>query len=213
MAWIAGIPPAVLAGAAVIVYVYLLAGRWQAPMLLDVALGALYLWRPSLGLYTFVCAVIIVRWSRPLATEVAVLFKLYEYPGLTRSVSLFCLPALTHMSSTAVVAPKTPDMQVVYRPVEQTGMEEKAVEDYVAPRVSPYLDEDEFIVFLATQKLRNGKYRMSGNDIVKAAKGDRNHVLAVVREVREPSDPVFPPLSPEQEQERAALGLGRAGQP
>ena len=37
------------------------------------------------------------------------------------------------------------------------------------PRISRYLDDDEFIVFLAALKLRDGKYRLSANKIVAAA--------------------------------------------
>lgn len=86
-----------------------------------------------------------------------------------------------------------PDMDA-----EQTGLD--------TPRISRYLTDDEFIIFLATQKLRNGKYRLSANDIVKAARGDRTEVLAIVRQVREPA-PAFRPLSDEQQQLRAELQL------
>jgi hypothetical protein len=74
------------------------------------------------------------------------------------------------------------------------------------PPVSCYLTDDEFIVFLASQKLRNGKYRMSANDIVKATHGDRNQVLKLVREVRE-GVPEFRPLTPEQQATRDVLAL------
>jgi len=62
------------------------------------------------------------------------------------------------------------------------------------PRISRYLTDDEFIIFLASQKLRNGKYRLSANDIVKTVKGDRTEVLAIVRQVREHAPAVFRPL-------------------
>lgn len=75
-----------------------------------------------------------------------------------------------------------------------------------APRVSPYLNDNEFIVFLASQKLRNGKYRLSANDIVKAAHSDRTEVLAIVRQVREAAAE-FKPLTPEQAQVREQLQL------
>jgi len=87
----------------------------------------------------------------------------------------------------------TPDMDA-----ENTGLD--------TPRASSYLTDNEFIVFLATQKLRNGKYRLSANDIVKTVRGDRTEVLAIVRQVREPA-PEFPPLTDEQQQQRAQLQL------
>lgn len=87
----------------------------------------------------------------------------------------------------------TPDMDA-----EQTSWE--------APRVSPYLNDNEFIVFLATQKLPNGKYRLSANDIVKTVRGDRTEVLAIVRQVREPA-PEFRPLTDEQAALRQQLQL------
>jgi len=81
---------------------------------------------------------------------------------------------------------------------EHTGLD--------TPRVSSYLTDSEFIVFLATQKLRNGKYRLSANDIVKTVRGDRTEVLAIVRQVREPA-PEFPPLTDEQQRLRQQLQL------
>lgn len=80
-----------------------------------------------------------------------------------------------------------PDMDA-----EQTGLD--------TPRVSSYLTDSEFIVFLATQKLRTGKYRLSANDIVKTARGDRTEVLAIIRQVRE-SAPEFRPLTPDHQLE------------
>lgn len=74
------------------------------------------------------------------------------------------------------------------------------------PRISRYLTDEEFIVFLATQKLRNGKDRMTANAIVKAVGGDRTKVLAIVRQVREgPAE--FPQLTDEQAALRRQLQL------
>jgi hypothetical protein len=90
-----------------------------------------------------------------------------------------------------------PDMDA-----EQTGLD-----GWETPRISRYLNDDEFIIFLASQKLPNGKHRLSANDIVKTVRGDRTQVLAIVRQVREPA-PEFRPLSDEQQRLRASLQLG-----
>jgi hypothetical protein len=91
-----------------------------------------------------------------------------------------------------------PDMDA-----EQTGLD-----GWEMPRVSRYLKDDEFIIFLASQKLPNGKYRLSANDIVKTVRGDRTEVLAIVRQVREPA-PEFRPLTDEQQRLRHELQLER----
>lgn len=79
--------------------------------------------------------------------------------------------------------------------------------DWQAPPVSRYLSDDEFIVFLASQRLPGGKYRLSANRIVQAAGGDRTHVLKIVREVREGVPEYLTPLTPEQAETRRELAL------
>ena len=74
------------------------------------------------------------------------------------------------------------------------------------PRVSAYLTDDEFLVMLARQKTRGGGWRLSANAIVKMVGGDRTQVLATIRAVRE-GLAEFRPLSPEQQNARARLGL------
>lgn len=81
-------------------------------------------------------------------------------------------------------------------------------EKWVMPRTSRYLTDDEFITFLAAQKLRNGAWRLSANKIVAAAGGDRNYVLGIIRQVRE-SPATYPERTPEQQQARQNLELDR----
>lgn len=73
------------------------------------------------------------------------------------------------------------------------------------PRVSAYLNDQEFVVFLARQKLKDGKYRLSANKIVDTVSLNRNEVLDIVRQVR--GAPDFSNRTPEQEQQRQKLGL------
>ena len=105
------------------------------------------------------------------------------------------------MSRLAKTPPQKTDMEAVCIPVEQTDMSDGM--DWKMPRISAYLTDQEFLVFLARQKLRDGKYRLSANKIVDAVGGDRNKTLDVVRQVR--AAPEFPELSPEQN--RVDVGL------
>ncbi len=79
-------------------------------------------------------------------------------------------------------------------------------ETWEMPRISAYLDDTEFIVMLARQKLRDGHWRLSANRIVQTVGGDRTTVLRIVREVRE-GIPEFRPITPEQAAVREGLGL------
>ena len=74
------------------------------------------------------------------------------------------------------------DMGAVSIPVSEPPPESGI--DWQMPRISAYLTDQEFLVFLARQKLRDGKYRFSANDVVKIIGGNRNEVLDVVRQVR-----------------------------
>ena len=88
-------------------------------------------------------------------------------------------------------------------PVKDTGIASGI--DWQMPRVSAYLTDNELVVLLARQKLRDGKYRFSANKIVDTLGGNRNDVLEVVRQVR--AAPDFSQRTSEQEQSRAELGL------
>jgi hypothetical protein len=87
---------------------------------------------------------------------------------------------------------------------ENTGLD-----GWPAPRVSRYLSDDEFITFLATQRLRTGKYRLSANKIVAAVGGDRTRVLAIINQVRKAPAEYLAPLSAAQQQVRDQLQLDR----
>ncbi len=63
----------------------------------------------------------------------------------------------------------------VLEPPIDTGM------DWQMPRISAYLSDTELTVFLARQKLRDGKHRFSANKIVDTLGGNRNEVLEIVR--------------------------------
>lgn len=93
--WFAAIPPVVIVIVLSLGYVYLAAGRWSAPMVLDAGLAVLYLWRPSLGMLAFVLLLLSIRHVPAFAREVVVMFKLDEFEGWTLRALIFTLPALT----------------------------------------------------------------------------------------------------------------------
>lgn len=69
-----------------------------------------------------------------------------------------------------------------------TSPDTDAVEaDTEMPRLSRHNTERELIIYLALQIKPGGKHRFSANDICALMKGKRADVLAVVRQVREPS--------------------------
>lgn len=107
------------------------------------------------------------------------------------------------MSRLANETTKKTDIEAVSIPVSDTSIE--AGIDEQMPRVTAYLTDDEFLIFLARQKLRDGKYRLSANDIYKVVGGNRNEVLDTVRQVRDV--PEFSQRTAEQDQKRAELGL------
>jgi hypothetical protein len=93
------------------------------------------------------------------------------------------------------------DIEAVSIPVSDTSINDGI--DWQMPRVSAYLTDNEFLIFLARQKRRDGKYRLSANDVYKAVGGNRNDVLDIVRQVR--AAPDFSQRTAEQEQERSGL--------
>lgn len=124
--------------------------------------------------------------------------------------------------STSDDAPSGPTggMEPVYIPVSQYGMEPTGMDaqpndapdiDAVntgMPRISRDISSDELIVLLAVMRGPDKKPRFSANAIHALVGGDRNTVLAKVKEIRNgPDTPVFPPLSDEQKQLRQQLQL------
>jgi hypothetical protein len=124
--------------------------------------------------------------------------------------------------SSANDAPAAPaaDMEPVYIPVSRYGMEPggmdappSAAPDIDAqntgmPRVSRDITSNELIVLLAVMRGPDRKPRFSANAIHTLVGGDRNTVMAKVKEIRNgPDAPVFPPRTPEQQQVRAELQL------
>ena len=82
------------------------------------------------------------------------------------------------------------------------------MDDWELPRLSARLSDAEMIVLLATQRRADGKHRYSANQIQTLIGGDRNTVLARVKEPRETRLPaVYRPLAPEQQQLRDQLRL------
>lgn len=95
------------------------------------------------------------------------------------------------------------DIEAVSIPVPDTSTV-TGIDDQM-PRISAYLTDNEFLVFLTRQKLRDGKYRLSANKVYEVVGGNRNTVLDIVRQVRDAPD--FSQRAAGQEQQRAELGL------
>lgn len=76
------------------------------------------------------------------------------------------------------------------------------------PRLSRMISDADLIAFLAVLRGPGGKYRYSANAIFGFVGGDRNTVLARIKEIRDGPKPVYPPRTPEQQQLRSELGLG-----
>lgn len=76
------------------------------------------------------------------------------------------------------------------------------------PRLSRDISDSDMVAFLAIVRGKDGKHRYSANAIFALVGGDRNAVLARVKEIRSgPSVPVYPHRTPEQEALRRELGL------
>jgi len=76
-----------------------------------------------------------------------------------------------------VVSDKPPDLPDTDAVEDDTDM----------PRLSRHNTERELIVYLALQVKPDGKHRFSANDLCKLMGGQRADVLAIVRQVRQPS--------------------------
>lgn len=86
----------------------------------------------------------------------------------------------------------------VYIPVSHTDMPSTDMDAPKAdigakwpsmPRLSRDITDSDMVVFLAVVRNADGKYRYSANDIFSLVKGDRNTVLAKVREIRNVPQP------------------------
>jgi hypothetical protein len=98
-------------------------------------------------------------------------------------------------------APRNAGMNPVYIPVSgmpyQAGDMETDVADEAdidaentdMPRLSRNISDSEMVVLLAAQKGTNGKYRYSANQIRALVGGDRNAVLAKVKDIRDVAPP------------------------
>lgn len=107
------------------------------------------------------------------------------------------------MSRVASAPLQKTDIEAVSIPVSDTSITTGI--DEQMPRISAYLTDNEFLIFLVRQKLRDGKYRLSANDVYKVIGGNRNEVLDLIRQIRDVPD--FSQRTAEQEQKRTALGL------
>lgn len=77
------------------------------------------------------------------------------------------------------------------------------------PTLSRDITDDALLAFLAVVRGKDGKPRYSANAIHGLVGGDRNTVLAKIKEIRSgPSAPIYPPRTPEQRQLREELGIG-----
>jgi hypothetical protein len=87
--------------------------------------------------------------------------------------------------------PRATDTEAVSIPVSHTSMDahttaepDDITDEWVMPRISRTLNDQELITMLALQR-KDGKYRSSANKIAEYVGGDRNTVLRQIREVRE----------------------------
>lgn len=100
------------------------------------------------------------------------------------------------MSRERRAAQRVASMQAVCIPVSQYGMESGGMEkpevstpdiDAVntdMPRLSRNITDNEMIVLLAMQRGKDGKHRYSANAIHTLVGGDRNTVMATIKELR-----------------------------
>lgn len=98
------------------------------------------------------------------------------------------------MSRPQSAPPISPDMEAVCIPVWDTGMDGHTIAsgDDIMPRIGRELTDTELITVLAVQR-KGGAYRSSANQIATYVGGDRNTVLALIREIRaERPAPVYP---------------------
>lgn len=92
--YLASISPVAVATLIALAYIYFAGGNWAWSMVVDAGLLALYVWKPSWGMLTFVLVLGSVRHIPALAREMVILFKWQEYQGWTLHLIVFLLPAL-----------------------------------------------------------------------------------------------------------------------
>lgn len=149
-----------------------------------------------------------------IAVFVAVSMLLDDRARRARAIYLFIMSRLPARPRAA------PGMPPVSIPVPSMEYQSGGMEGTDAP--APDMDAakgsippgwrdistEDLIVALAVLRGPDGKYRSSANKIAEYVGGDRNTVMARVREVRAgPPTPVFPPRTAEQVSARAELGL------
>lgn len=144
----------------------------------------------------------VITWGLALAALIVVPYKLAKV-WLWPVVKQFFVRSPDVMSRSEKLSLQKTDAGLILVPVPGTSIEDGT--DWQMPRISAYLTDNEFTIFLARQKLRDGKYRLSANKIHDAVGGNRNDVLEIVRQVR--AVPDFSNRTSEQEQKREELGL------
>jgi hypothetical protein len=104
------------------------------------------------------------------------------------------------MSREQAAARRAAGMETVYIPVSHTGMESGDMDDAAPappdmdavhagiPQFKRDITDGEWIAYMAVAR-KDGKHRFSANQIHAAVGGDRNTVLARVREIREIKPP------------------------
>lgn len=178
---IALIPRPVLALLALAAYGAIVRWRFSAPMLIDLALLSLLIYRPSLGLLAWVACLMIVRHTPTLSADVVALLRLDAFDGWTARLVVFTLPALQSlMVSEEDEAQNKSDMPVhVLRP--ETGG--SADTGAIRPNDDDSM-RDQFLITMADQRDERGGYLFSANQIHAAIGGHRATVLAKVRDRR-----------------------------
>ena len=94
-----------------------------------------------------------------------------------------------------------PDIEAPNRGMDDDGWQ--------LPRVSRHISDGELIVLLAALRAPSGKHRFSANQIAALVGGNRNTVMARVKELRADAPLVYPPRTPEQQIAREQLQLDR----
>jgi len=201
LSFLASIPRPIVALAIFFVYGTLARWSFRAPMLLDIALIGLYLWRPSIGLLAWVLLLLLIRHVRTLARDVAQLMRLAEFDGWTLRAVLFALPALSadvSIMSREEQPQEQPPAPAIYVPVSSM-----AYQPPPQPGDSPDIDaqisdmrqiarditDEQALILLCHRRTKDGKPRYSANRIYELVGGDRNAVLARIKAIRDDAPP------------------------
>lgn len=179
--YLTSIPRPVVALLFLAIYGAIVRWRFAPPMLVDIALLGLLIYRPSLGLLAWVACLMIVRHTPALSADVAALLGLDAFDGWTARLVVFALPALRSlMVSEEDAAQKNGAVSVhVLRPETAGSLDTGAIR--------PNDDEtmrDQFLILMADQRDERGGNLFSANQIHAAIGGHRATVLAKVRDRR-----------------------------